>query len=919
MTLQPVRLLWILLSFFASQAFGGERAPLELGIPLVGTADAAEKFLASARDAGKGYLIDLTTKGHEGLAFQSKAGWKLEPGRYRLHVFASASPGGNNIVDPVEIALSANKKQMRFAPNRIPKTGPAADLSLDFAVTADDPVAVSMRWVVGDSLLHPPNQAELTRQQFLDRRAGEILKGVAAKELESQKTDGPATTLGDDLGLNNDEKREMVVLAKTNQPKYRLSVAGVIAEKLSSVEIERVQTDKIAYEPGESVKVQIEFRNYSKAEEEVKFSADLRAEAPSAALPDTHQTAVIKVPAGGHITHSFSVIVPASAPRGLALTVGVSAACQDARPASASALFVTLPPKRENRPHEKKIFAHYMGCWPAGTGPIYLQRQNEGKELRHEARSGTAAYFGGHVRNFDLVDPAKQLTVEESADLEIRRAMRIGIDGFAIDAWAGQDSAKQTLDVLFKVAEAKNYPFEITICVDSTCGGDIVGSVKELLEKHGKSTKLARRDGKPLVFGYQSVWSSYNRLLKYAVESSGASEHFDEHLAEMRMTPLGWHIMGQALTEAAQRVGQPVFYHYCLSSFFLNTKPGKDSLPESAAILSQYADAVGGFSWLGPQQPDIAKAVRAGGAEWSMPIGMYQKENIPFECYVPKGTDWMHWGKAALEQDATLLQLITWNDYGENTCIAPAYNTRYTLYDLTGYEIKLWKDGKEPVPDHDRVYLIYRKYPPGAKIFPFHAKFDGVDGGVIEVLTILTKLAKIRLPGRDAEFDAPAGFFRKQFPVTAGPMIAELLRNEKVELRLTSPEPITDKPFREDNSFVCWSSEEERLWKEDFGAAPPFWYSEYGDADNDGLPNWFEMYWFSKERGFSPKVPENDLLGDKAPTRFSRWLDFSTATFADPAANPSGDGKTNLQHYRDQSDPTKPPKPGMPDNSGLGK
>ena len=301
----------------------------------------------------------------------------------------------------------------------------------------------------------------------------------------------------------------------------------------------------------------------------------------------------------------------------------------------------------------------------------------------------------------------------------------------------------------------------------------------------------------------------------------------------------------------------------------------------------------------------MAKAVRAAGAEWSMPVGHYQKENIPFECYVPKGTDWLHWGQGALDQDATLLQLVTWNDYGENTCVAPAYNTRYTLYDLTGYEIALWKTGKEPNTDHDRVYLVYRKYPPGAKIFPFHAKFSGIEGGVIEVLTRLLQPATIRLPGRAIEYTAPAGYSRQQFPVTAGPLIAELVRDGKVELRLESPEPITDKPFREDNGLVCWSSEEARFWKEDFGNAPPFWYSEYGDIDNDGLPNWFEMYWFSKERGFKPKANDSELLDGTPKLRYSRWLDFSTATFADPAADLNGDGKTNLEKYRAQTDPTR--------------
>ena len=55
---------------------------------------------------------------------------------------------------------------------------------------------------------------------------------------------------------------------------------------------------------------------------------------------------------------------------------------------------------------------------------------------------------------------------------------------------------------------------------------------------------------------------------------------------------------------------------------------------------------------------------------------------------------------------------------------------------------------------------------------------------------------------------------------------------------------------------------------------------EYADDDNDGLPNWFEMYWFGK------------------------YMDYSTATAAKPDDDPDGDGKTNIQEYENQTDPT---------------
>jgi hypothetical protein len=42
-----------------------------------------------------------------------------------------------------------------------------------------------------------------------------------------------------------------------------------------------------------------------------------------------------------------------------------------------------------------------------------------------------------------------QFTLQTSADLQIRRALRGGIDGFFIDAWAGGDNARKVFDAPF--------------------------------------------------------------------------------------------------------------------------------------------------------------------------------------------------------------------------------------------------------------------------------------------------------------------------------------------------------------------------------------------------------------------------------------------------------------------------------------
>jgi hypothetical protein len=64
--------------------------------------------------------------------------------------------------------------------------------------------------------------------------------------------------------------------------------------------------------------------------------------------------------------------------------------------------------------------------------------------------------------------------------------------------------------------------------------------------------------------------------------------------------------------------------------------------------------------------------------------------------------------------------------------------------------------------------------------------------------------------------------------------------------RLDRPEPITDRPFRETNAMICFSTELLRHGRADSGDAPPLLRAEDADDDQDGLPNWFEMNWCGK-------------------------------------------------------------------------
>jgi hypothetical protein len=540
-----------------------------------------------------------------------------------------------------------------------------------------------------------------------------------------------------------------------------------------------------------------------------------------------------------------------------------------------------------------------MGCFPIGNkgiSPGYIRSKLPG--LRHDSPNFENA-FGARVRGAPLLpDNVAGLSFEESADLEVRRAMRAGIDGFAFMAIAGDaNNVFPVMDAMFKVCEEKDYPFEITWALSGL--DKSVEAIDYTLKKHGSSPKLARRDGKVLMLGYQSIFSGIE----------GAREIFAKRYpdikidsAEERYSPEFLRLLREGFrTKLEDRFGTPMVFQFGFGALFygMQGKPKEERpWPETIGYLAEGFEAINAFHYAsGPTDYDaVAKAVTDKGCEWGEPM-MYCYENLLWQGYRPRsfpfepGSDAIrHCWEAARRNKSTLIQFTTWNDYHEATSLAPTTDTRYGLLDLNAHFVKWWKTGQEPRPDHDKIYLIYPKYRHELSAYPFGNRGVWRDTDAmnkLEVLSILTAPARLRMPGRNEEWDAPAGLSWKQLPLTSGPVAVEVLRRNRIGikqsvLKLESPEPVTDRPYREQHSMVCVSTEDEWHWKQDFGDAPPapIQRGEYGDLDGDGLPNWFEMYWFGQH-----------------------VQDWSSATKADPGADPDGDGLTNLQEYMARMNP----------------
>lgn len=381
--------------------------------------------------------------------------------------------------------------------------------------------------------------------------------------------------------------------------------------------------------------------------------------------------------------------------------------------------------------------------------------------------------------------------------------------------------------------------------------------------------------------------------------------------------PDGWKRIRSAYSLLERFVGRELFWQFDAVDMDYITGD-----PEAALkIVAREFPAVNMFLPKGDLAERIRGVVRKQGAEWGEPI------YTQYIAYAQNERDGLFWGNAHggegtatfrngwyqaigrnLESGeeltsgeagrSSLIQYTTWNDYAEHTHLAPSLQLRYALTELARYFIHYWKEGASSDDARNEAFLFYRKYPESkaALTFPFlHA--PNYHPGKFEVVTTLEHGGRVDLlapedsglPALRAESrSVDAGFSVLSYE---GADINSLWLEGKVAARVGTSsdklmvigwEEVTHRPFRQDYTLVGASSRCDELWREDMpdSSMGAFFFSEYGDDDEDGMPNWFEMLYLAHG-----------------------WLDVESRTGADASGDANRDGITNLEHYLRRTNP----------------
>lgn len=419
----------------------------------------------------------------------------------------------------------------------------------------------------------------------------------------------------------------------------------------------------------------------------------------------------------------------------------------------------------------KKVFAHYFPPYPVSidnSNPVsdyyannYLNPNGEGG--KHIAYGGLLrdrpigrAPLGGDWRTTDL-----QTEVNQAADA--------GIDGFTVDvmSWSGQNW--DTTVRLMQAAQNAKRNFTVTPNVDASSGAvnaSPTAVAASLAKLYSYSSAYRLSDGRYLLSSFAaedmapSWWSSVISTLKNSY---------------------GINVAFVAVLQNASQQNMAAFapISYGLSNWGART----------AASMKN--------------TPNLAASAHALGVKWMQPVAMQDSRPNGGKYAEANNTELLRasWQKA-IGDGADLVQIATWNDYSENTAVAPSANHGVTFLDVSAYYLAQFKTGSAPAIQKDSLYVTHRDQFTTSKPAIGRIETPNLDGtgtpprDTVEVLTMLTAPATltVKVGGTTKTVDVPAGVTSTVVPLAAGTVSASATRGGQTILSGTSPYTVTNTP-----------------------------------------------------------------------------------------------------------------------------
>jgi glucan endo-1,3-alpha-glucosidase len=290
---------------------------------------------------------------------------------------------------------------------------------------------------------------------------------------------------------------------------------------------------------------------------------------------------------------------------------------------------------------------------------------------------------------------------------------------------------------------------------------------------------------------------------------------------------------GDPLTRKVHQLGGVIVPYY-----FPSPVTELPELKHATYIMKAYPDIDGFFYFGAAGAPSriaesivtLSTTLKAQGKLFMAGITPYYRGNGKnFRLFETHGFEGMaqEW-KAAITSGATWIELVTWNDWGESTYLAPLdagvkpklwdghfgqlFLPHNAYLDASKYYIDWFKRGRAPVITKDQLYYFYRLHRKDRHVTVNAAndkKGFGLPSGSdqlidnIYVTLFLTKAARLLINSGDSqiEFQVAAGVQHVSMPFKLGVQRFRLIRDSKVLIDKIGEYEINNKPAGRFNYF----------------------------------------------------------------------------------------------------------------------
>ncbi|WP_170827287.1 endo-1,3-alpha-glucanase family glycosylhydrolase [Arcticibacter eurypsychrophilus] len=461
----------------------------------------------------------------------------------------------------------------------------------------------------------------------------------------------------------------------------------------------------------------------------------------------------------------------------------------------------------------------------------------------YKSTGNSSAPLGGLTQVKVMVDSLMaNASLDESVEFEMRAALRSGIDGFQFYYTLGGTNDDAIILAYFRVAQKKNIKFKFTFCISHPKGktealkiGEFAFRMNHILDVAGRSNPhwLRTPDGRLIIYLWDGesladipsgekrlpdqfyMARAYKRLADAVHERFACVFTINKQISKKELNyfldyfPATWvwtlpfsgkNYIGYMIAAECKR-RQRTFTASVFNDFY------------TSKLLKK-------GTW--DMYHHVEDAVQAG------------IENVERK-YITTGLSYnfrklMEFG---IEQDASLFNMITWNDYPEGHHLAPEVNHNEGFSILLNYYKSLWKGMASPYENRDVAIVFFKKYnhliqpkPFNIPVVPFQQEVIPAEWeDSIEVLTLLKGPAEISLNGQLKKGKSGLSVFR--FPMKTGNVKVSVLRDHHSVLQFLTPEGITDKPYRSDRITYTYSSEFKTFYMDLYKGFKPLYSSEY--------------------------------------------------------------------------------------------